>query len=221
MLCVLVALASLGACRAPDTPEPTTLESPVVSGLDPEDLVTEAEREAATQPPVIPRAPQREYGPPDDGASLYDPSFYRGRPAREAMPRGSGWGIRGAGPKSVARSLRWKETETLALYLLVDRSAGRDSGVVADALVVDRRKVPGLLALGPDIGKGCRLAEPGDRSQLLIGRALYADNQYDPNSCDMEYAERVEEAWLADTSAMRFVPVEDLARVQCYRGACP
>ena len=172
---------------------------------------------------------EREPIPPRDtlptkppSPTAYLPEFYRGKSLDAEMGADRTWSVREAGTGAISKmQVRWGLSDTLALFLMVDQGRPGSDVQVNDALVFDRRRVSGLITIGPDIGEGCRLEEPGERSQLLIGRATYEVEAYDPNSCDVEYASHVEEAWLADTSAMRFVPVEDLSRVRCYRGACP
>lgn len=91
---------------------------------------------------------------------------------------------------------------------------------VLDTLVFRRGTLVGGITLADDIGAGCRIDDDTDLSNGLVARLPRLAFELD-ETCVFERLGAPAEAWLADTTAGRFVPVADLTRIECYRGACP
>ena len=230
MFGITLALVGIVGCRSPETPERIgdDVEGTVALPPTPEELVTDAEKAAAVEPPAVKSAPAslQDRSPLSIADILKQPSRLIGRTF--LYPDSP---IRGGRSPMVHVDHRfmsyWANDEAFIAWIgepIVEVNSRTGSSAhhrVLDALAFPAPQPPEYLVMWADLGYGCLLETDGNSTGDVVARAQYRPGSWDKNSCEQELAESVLEAWWANTTDGQFVPVEDLSRVQCYRGACP
>ena len=225
----LVLLGTTGcSMREPSVEDAYEQEEASMSPPAPEDMIGEADKAATKEPPML--------DPPteviDQRVSwsvdeiLERPSRLVGQTFRH--PESPIPGTRSPWVVVDHRFLsRWANDQVFVAWIgepIADPGSSRPRSAnhrVLDALAFRTPQSPEHLVILADIGYGCYLETADGVSGSVVARAQYSSGFWDENSCEQEDAETVVEAWWADIAAGQFVPVDDLSRVRCYRGACP